>query len=54
MSDPAWQRDTAIRNIRKALEEVPAPPLSRIIADVANYVGAEPSKVETWWKGRGR
>lgn len=49
-----WQRETALRKIREAMDQFPAPPIDRVFSDVAGYVGASKATVEDWWKGRGR
>lgn len=49
-----WQRETAIRWIEAAMRQSPAPPLARLFAEAAAYVGASPAEVEAWWSGRAR
>lgn len=49
-----WQRQTSIRRIQADQDSETPPPLAQSIVAAARYVGAEPSKVEAWWNGRGR
>lgn len=49
-----WQRRTSIRRIQADQDNEAPPPLAQSIVAAARYVGAEPSKVEAWWNGRGR
>jgi hypothetical protein len=47
-----WKRDTAIRQIRRAIDADPSAPVSRLIKPAATYVGASEAEVRAWWNGR--